>query len=169
MSQQPVINGLEFARHGEAISGTIPLVELPRVRELVADGTGEIHYRISGKLSDDGKAFLHINVDGRLPLVCQRCLKGMEYPLELDAELELVADEAELEARAEDPDAVDAVVTDKKMEVVSLVEEEILLEIPLSPKHGEGGCALPGPSTGEGKENAFSVLAALKQRNTNEE
>lgn len=169
MSQQPVINGLEFARRGEAISGSIPLVELPRVQELVADGTGEIHYRISGKLNDDGKAFLHIIVEGSLPLICQRCLKGMDYPLEIDAELELIADEAELDSRAEDPEAADAVVTDKKMEVVSLVEEEILLEIPLSPKHSEGGCVLPGSSGKDGKENPFGVLATLKQRNTNEE
>jgi uncharacterized protein len=165
MSQQPVINGLEFARHGETCSGTIPFGELARVRGLLSGGAGAVRYRVSGRLSEDGKAFLHIAVDGRLPLTCQRCLVEMEYPLAIDAEVELVADEAALEARAED--AADAVVAGKKMEVASLVEEEILLGIPLSPRHDEGACASPVSSGTGGAENAFGALAALKQREMN--
>jgi len=163
MSEQPAINGLEFARKGGTLSGEVPVAALHRVSGLLSSSDGKVHYELSGLINEAGKPMLHIKLEGRIRMTCQRCLGEMEYPLATDAELELVADESDLKPVEEETESVDTVVADKEMDVVSLVEEEILLEIPMSPKHPEGECSEAGQVPAQPKSNPFSALAALKK------
>lgn len=164
MSEQPVINGLEFAQRGEALRGSIPVAELQRVCDVLPSRDGEVHYELSGRINEAGKPMLKLKLDGRFRVVCQRCLEEMDYPLVLETELELVADESDLKPIEEEGESVDMVVADKEMDVASLVEEEILLGIPMSPKHPEGQCGATAAAPVEPKSNAFSALAALKKQ-----
>lgn len=164
MSEQPAINGLEFARKGEKLSGDVPVAALRRVSGLLSSRDGAVHYELSGLVNEAGKPVLQLKLQGRLRVVCQRCLGEMEYPLATDTELELVADEGGLKPLEEEAESVDTVVADKEMDVVSLVEEEILLEIPMSPKHPEGECGEAGHVPAQPKSNPFSALAALKKQ-----
>jgi uncharacterized protein len=163
MSEQPVINSLEFARKGGTLRGKVSVAALPRVSGLLSSRDGEVHYELSGRINEAGKPVLQIKLQGSLRMVCQRCLEEMEYPLATETELELVADENGLKPVEEESEAVDTIVADKEMDVVSLVEEDILLEMPMSPKHPEGGCGDAGKVPAQPKSNAFSALAALKK------
>lgn len=164
MSEQPVINGLEFAQRGEALRGSVPVAELQRVCDLLSSNAGEVHYELSGRINEADKPMLKIKVDGQFRVICQRCLGEMEYPLALENELELVADESSLKPLEEEGESADMVVADKEMDVVSLVEEEILLGIPMSPKHPEGQCGTAAAVPDEPKANPFAALAALKKQ-----
>jgi len=164
MSEQPVINGLEFSQRGEALRGEVPVFELQRVCDLLSSGEGVVHYELSGRINEAGKPVLKVKLDGRFRMVCQRCLEEMDYPLALATELELVADESSLTPIEEEGESADMVVADKEMDVVSLVEEELLLGIPMSPKHPEGQCGTAAAAPEEPKNNAFGALAALKKQ-----
>jgi uncharacterized protein len=83
---------------------------------------------------------------------CQRCLAPLVVPLVVDAELEL-ADSAGEIATAEDD--IDRVVASPAMPLAQLVEDELLLALPMVPRHE--ACEPPG----EGYDAGASPFAAL--------
>ena len=91
-------------------------------------------------------------------LKCQRCLGDVDFPLLLDAHLEFAASEAEILAADDD---VDRVVAGRDMNVAALVEEEVILALPMVPKH-ERCQAAAGAEAGTAP-SAFQALAALKK------
>ena len=81
-----------------------------------------------------------LRIDARLWLTCQRCLERFPERFELSNVLSVARDEAELERwESEDP-LVDALVAEAPLDVASLVEDEIILSLPVSPRHEDGRC-----------------------------
>jgi uncharacterized protein len=101
-----------------------------------------------------------------LQIRCQRCLGALAYPVDLDSELELVEDEQVLPAVVSEDDLTDAIKVDPNMDVLALVEDEVLLDLPMAPMHMPGGCKSGGnfDQAKTDKQNAFSALAALKTK-----
>ncbi|HQT26335.1 MAG TPA: DUF177 domain-containing protein [Burkholderiales bacterium] len=154
MSEQTVIDGFEFARLGKSLHGKMEVSRFERLADSLYSNSGQVDYAISGEIGDEGKHLLHIAITGMLHLRCQRCLGDIEYPLDLNASLMLLKDESDLVSiEDEDPD-VDGVVVKDKMEILSMIEDEILLDLPFSPKHE--AC--------EGKVERESPFSVLKGR-----
>ncbi|MEW6313278.1 MAG: YceD family protein [Pseudomonadota bacterium] len=162
MSSQTVIDGLEFARNGEALRGKIAVADMARLGEALFDDAGEVEYRLDGELNADGKPLLHLSVTGDLHLACQRCLGLLPYQLDIGHDLILASSEAELEELSDDTDEADAILGSRAMDVVALVEDEIILSLPLAAKHEEGKCDTQGKGEA-GKALPFTALAALKK------
>jgi uncharacterized protein len=158
MSPGRVIDGLQFARAGADIEGTLGPDELPRLADSGC-GVDEIAYRIEGGINGDGKPSLGIRASGMLGLVCQRCLGPLEFPVEVDVELELSESPAEIENAGDD---VDRVLATHDMDVAALVEDELILALPFSPKH-EACEMAEGADRGE-RVSPFGVLEQLKRR-----
>jgi uncharacterized protein len=81
-------------------------------------------------------------------------------PLRFEARLELAASEAELLAADDD---VDRMVAGREMNVAVLVEDEVILALPMVPKHAQ--CRAAAETKGGAKPSAFQALAALKKLN----
>ena len=135
MSEQTAIDGFEFARANRTLGGELEISRLSRLDDLLYSNSGLIDYALSGEVDEEGHFLLHLAISGVLHLKCQRCLGEVEYPLELKASLMLVRDESDLvDLEDEDPD-VDSIVVKDKMEVLTMIEDEILLDLPFSPRH----------------------------------
>jgi uncharacterized protein len=106
---------------------------------------------------------LQILVQGLINLRCQRCLGKYAHALELQADLLLAQDENEL-ARLDEDESVDCILATANMDVLALIEDEIILSLPLSPRHGESECAIDKPDSDDAAEERplFAALAALK-------
>ena len=78
----------------------------------------------------------------------------------------LVPDELQLEASDNEMD-VDAIVADPKMDVLALVEDEVLLALPLAPMHPPSECEVKQSveRSGSATSGTFAALAALKASN----
>ena len=161
MSQQIVIDSLSFAREGKALQGELPVAGLKRLHDLLAEIAGVVAYRLSGRMSRQGKPQLLLEVVGAVPVVCQRCLGRFDYPLSIVSTLELIADEAGLTQDELEDDTRDYLVAQKEMDVAALVEDEIILALPPAPRHDD--CALPDSNTRGTKVSPFAALAALKK------
>jgi uncharacterized protein len=77
-------------------------------------------------------------------MVCQRCLKPVDIAVESDRVLYLANSEAEaerLEAALADDD-IDVMVAGKSLDLAGVIEDEVLLSLPLVPMHDV--CAAPG-------------------------
>ncbi len=165
MSEQVTIDSLEFARQGRCLQGEIAVAGLDSLREHLHASAGTLQYTLIGMLGGNGKPRLVLSVNGELTLVCQRCLGPLAFPLAIEATLEPVkGGDSFLPLEGED-DLIDIVPADAAMDVQALVEEEVLLSLPIAPVHDLAECAAAERlrKLAPGKSNPFEVLAALKK------
>jgi uncharacterized protein len=165
MSGRPVVDSVEFARLASTLKGEVPVAELARLHDMLAQRSGALSYVLSGSFGADGRPHLFLKVSGRLSLTCQRCLGSVEQPLESRHEFVLLRPGEPDTDIADEPETVEHVPADPRLDVVWLVEEEALLQLPMAPMHAEGSCNLAGSGdAGPGKDSPFAALAALKTR-----
>ena len=139
MSAPATLDSLRFAQSGGSLEGVFRADELPRLRGNLTSDDVAVQYRISGAV-EAGRPVLRLDLEVRVWLVCQRCLELYPEHMELRSVLPIARDEAELARwESEDP-LVDALVAEARMDVATLVEDEILLSLPVAPRHPEGEC-----------------------------
>lgn len=140
---QATFDNLQLARSGGVREADVALAALPRLEAELAEREGSVHYRIEG-FTEAGRPALRLTVAGILPLRCQRCMQPFPWPLAGESRVLVARDEAELErweSRCEGDHALlDAVLAEPRVDVLQFVEDEILLSLPVSPRHPEG-CA----------------------------
>lgn len=156
MSRAGTIDGLKFARERGALSGQLALAALPRLAASGCSG-GLVEYRIEGAENAAGRPCLRIAARGSLEFECQRCMRPLAMPVEVAAELEL-AESREAAEAAEDE--VDRVVASRSMDVAALVEDELLLALPMVPMHEQ--CGFPAKDDGA-KASPFAALEKLRR------
>jgi len=156
MSQPGVIDGLQFARGALEQRGFLGKEHLPRLAQMQCSTDG-LEYSLRGGLTDSGKPFLRISVSGAMRLVCQRCLGTFVFPLALDVELQITESLSEIEAADDD---VDRVLASRSTDVGRLIEDEVILALPMVPRHER---CVAGSAEAPAKISPFRVLAALKR------
>jgi len=159
MSQQPYIDGFEFAAAGGTRAGRWPLRDLPRLQSSLTQVDGALDYELHGTHDAMGRRAIQLKLHGVLRLSCQRCLEAMDFPLDVDAMLVLASSEAEIDADADDPTAPDRVLASREMPVRELIEEEVLLSIPFAPRHEH--CGTRHDAHGEQRQSPFAGLSAM--------
>lgn len=165
MSAPAVIDSLEFVRNGGEIHETVPVAEFGRLHDLLYDGAGEIAYTLRGGHDERQRPRLRLSVSGSVRLRCQRCLNALPLPLTLSANLLLVQPGTMDASEDEDPLAPDSIEASPSLDVRGLVEDEIILSLPFSPRHAEEACRAPADEAGRPatKESPFAKLASLKK------
>jgi uncharacterized protein len=149
----------------------IPLAELPRLRAQLAQDQGSASGRVCFERVQ-GTPVAELSVSARVTLACQRCLVPADYMLDCDGRVAMVADGLEAE-RA--PAGLETILApERRMSVRDLVEEELLLALPLVPLHEGPHCASAdarpsGAATGEPRgaeqrQRPFERLGELLKR-----
>jgi uncharacterized protein len=168
MYARPFIDSLDFAKNGKHLSGELPVAELPRLLDMLETPQGVLHYTLQGGVDKQGIPFLDVGVTGLCRLRCQRCLNGMDYPVRLDTRL-LLRDQAGLDALDDDAaggseEEFDSILADTHLNVLDMLEEEILLSLPIAPKHELGACQATDDKNAQRDERSpFALLAQLKR------
>jgi uncharacterized protein len=165
MSAPAVIDTLEFARAEQQLTGNLPVVSLSRLDDVLHDREGTLRYEVRGGRDERMRPQLRLRISGRLHLQCQRCLELLDFPLDVISRL-LVAREGEALEGIDDPHAPDAIEAQPELDVASLIEDEVLLALPLAPRHAPGECASKLDTQGDeadDERSAFAKLAALKR------
>jgi uncharacterized protein len=139
MWQAGVIDGLQFARAALEQRGLLGVEQLPRLAQMQCS-TGSLEYHLRGGRASNDKPCLRISVRGSMDLVCQRCLGPLPVPIAVDVELQLAESLSEI---SEADDNVERVLSSRHMDVGQLVEDEVILVLPMVPRHE--ACAVRGP------------------------
>jgi uncharacterized protein len=165
MSAPAVIDALEFARSAQESSGSVPVSALQRLDDLLSDSAGSLSYTIRGARDERNRPLLELKIAGTLHLQCQRCLGRFEYPVDIANRLLVLVPGVQPEDDLQDPEAPDTIDADPELDVVALVEDEVLLSLPLAPRHPDEACESRFDT--QFKESAahpaFDKLAALKR------
>lgn len=163
MPHQPAIDGLEFAKSGLKLQGAWAIAGLLRLGDALRANDGTLHYELQGLPQEQGYPALRLRVDGTLQLVCQRCLGALEFPLHIDVSLQLAATQAEVDAEPLEADGPERIVAGREMQVRDLVEDEVLLAIPLAPRHK--ACEGRQAQAGRVERSPFAGLRGLVDGN----
>jgi uncharacterized protein len=162
MHARPFIDSLDFARNGQQMSGELPIVEMLRLTDVLSSPQGMLSYTVQGGVDRQEISWLDVSVAGICQLRCQRCLSDMAYEIQLDAHL-LLRDQAGLDALSDDEEEFDSVLAEERLDLLNLLEEEILLNLPFAPKHEQGDCqATSSDNSLKDVTHPFAALAKLK-------
>ena len=131
MSQAEVIDGLQFARAALETRGVVGMERLPRLAQLECSTEG-LEYHLRGGRAGNGKPCLRLSVRGSVKQPCQRCLDPIQIPIAIDAELQLAENLREI---SEADDEIDRVLASRHMDIAWLVEDEVILALPMAPRH----------------------------------
>ena len=162
----------ELLIHPERISAK-PIVfeatatadDLPRLAGTLADGPSELRFRVAAVLDSRRRKVVSCIIDGFVFLTCQSTLEAFRQPISVDERLVLVDHESELPPIEEESDAEDYLVAGEPIRVLDLVEDAVLLAIPMVPrKPGLDEPRAPDQAEDERGESPFAALASLKKR-----
>lgn len=164
-SSGPTFDAFRLAARGESLEGKATMDDLPRLAESVLE-PADVHYRIDGRIDDDGQPGALMRLSARLALRCERCNEPVRFTLERTVPFRFAADEQELSALPIEDDELEAVVGSAAMALHPWIEDEAILSLPLVPRHAD--CAVPGaPASAEtaddARPNPFAALARLKR------
>ncbi|MGH8751961.1 MAG: YceD family protein [Burkholderiales bacterium] len=163
MLEQVAVDSLAFARGAQALRGKIAVADLPRLHDYLYSTAGSLEYELQGAVNSHGKPQLHLAVQGSISLKCQRCMKELAWSVNQIRDLLLIESAGDFPEIGQEDPAVDCIPAQSKLDVLALLEEEIILGLPLSPRHDTAACRIneeyAGSSSGK---TAFAALAALK-------
>lgn len=166
-----------FAMAGQSLQSETPLANFQRLSEEAFQdgGAGEaVKWQFEGEMRADGRGksvpWLHLGAFAVVPLKCQRCLGPVQETLEVDRWYRFVEDEATAEQEDEDSEE-DVLALEPRPDMLQLVEDELLMAMPLVPMHDTCPVAVPMQAGdiespgGEGalRESPFAQLAKLKK------
>ncbi|MEY4592613.1 MAG: hypothetical protein RIR18_1508 [Pseudomonadota bacterium] len=160
MSQQTVIDCQKFVLERKPLEGTLAVSTLKRLHDQLSKIDGDIHFELSGWRGDKGQICLSLQVKGVLHLVCQRCLEGFPFELDIDSQLEMLPEGEDLTQDELENDSKDYLPLEKTLGVSDLVEDEVILALPVAARHTQ--CELLGRAEAGGPVSPFAALVSIK-------
>ena len=143
--------------------GTFAPADLERLEDSLADDRGELHYRITAQLDPQRRKVVSCIIKGFVFLTCQTSLDAFRHDLSISERLILVDNEEQLPSIEEESDSEDYVVADEPPDIRDLVEDAVLLALPMIPRKPGLEEARGEPSGAEEKASPFAALASLKR------
>ena len=162
-------------------SGFLGITAHSRVAQEVSkieSGDG-FHWKIDTYFEEAHGELTHQIVDlelnGRLHVVCQRCLESCTLDLAEKRQFMMVTTEAQADEYPIENDQLEPLVISQQFDLLSTIEDEILLSLPLIPKHPKGTCQAHASFFGElggmaveserleNPENPFNILKNMKK------
>lgn len=163
----------KFARQARHLKGFLSLGDMKRLQEALASSNGQIDVDLKFGRDEGGTHFAVGSLHATVEMVCQRCMAAM--PVEFSAEVRLgfctSADKAE-----RIPDSYEScVVEEEPVALVELIEDELILALPLVASHPEQSCQpwleknkaeleVVERKIAKERKNPFAALEGFKQQ-----
>lgn len=177
MSHRPVdpraLHVRAFCNDGQSLGGDWPLSTLVRLGDGLfgtAEPSAAVQWSVAGSLvpvaAGEPELWLQLQARASVPLQCQRCLQQVQLDVSVDRRFRFVRSEEEAE-RLDEISEDDVLVLSPRLDLLDLLEDELILALPLVPKH-EGPCPAPLPvpvddlDNESAAPNPFAALAALR-------
>jgi uncharacterized protein len=145
--------------------GRVPLAAMTRLRDSLVDAEGEVRYTLAFDTDALRVPYVELRVEVELPLGCQRSLRRFLFPVRLVQRLGLIRDEADEAALPPDYEAL-LVADDGMLRPVELVEDELILALPVVPVSPEAEAVERdfAPTAEEtAQANPFAALSGWKK------
>lgn len=166
------------ARSRASWTGRVPLSAMPRLCASLTDGPADrdalLAYACRGFTDDQGRPALELRLDAVLPVRCDRCGRKLALALEAERAFYFVDTQAQLAAIPIDDTPEEALLGSPQFDLAGLIEDEAILQLPISPRHadcdpavdGAGAVAMhrPDAPAADERTHPFAGLAALRDQ-----
>jgi len=129
-----------FAEANATLSDESALAAFPRLAaEAVAPGDADaVRWSATGEERQDAAGasvpWLHLSAQAAITLTCQRCLAPVVEHLEADRWFRFVANE-DVAAVEDELAEEDVLAVSREFDLTALIEDELLMDIPITPRH----------------------------------
>ncbi len=163
MSNPHLIHPDRLTPAGTVFEGALKPGDLPRLAPELANPEGELRYRLTARLDAQQRRVVSCIIDGFVFLTCQKSMDVFRHEIATRDRLVLVGSEEELPPIEGESDEEDFVVATDPLDPVGLVEDAVLLSLPMVPrKPGAGSSGDEEEEARSGKPSPFAALAGLK-------
>lgn len=163
-SWSSIIDPIQLADKGARLEGELPVKGLARLAGMCADDAGAVRIDLRfERTPSDGLRVMHGSISACVYLTCQRCMERLALELNSEPRV-LLLRPGEREDLLE---AEEAMVVEQPLPLGTMIEEELLLEMPMVPMHPADRCPAGHLTSQESRaapNNPFSVLEKLKRR-----
>ncbi|MEE2001585.1 23S rRNA accumulation protein YceD [Alkalimonas sp. MEB108] len=165
------LDPVRAAQKRSSYDGIVPLKNLSRLSEQLLDTSGEVTVRIDCDIDEQKLVVLSGEAHCDVQLSCERCQQPMN--LSLHCQFAFTPVRSDNTALDHIPERYDVVVPDEHGEVnlQQMVEDELILTLPMYPVHDESFCSASDQLNSFGvvidepeKPNPFAVLQELKKK-----
>jgi uncharacterized protein len=164
---------LACCRNGATLQGEWPQAGMARLAASLhgaAPGAATVRWTATGSLrpvaGGEAEVWLHLCAATVVSLTCQRCLQPQDEALQIDRRFRFVRGEDEA-ARLDEMSEDDVLELPPRLDLHALVEDELILALPLVPRHERCPAPLPLRADDGAEEPApkpFAALEALRRR-----
>ena len=156
------IDPWRMAAEQRSIEGEFLQSALPRLSAIVEYPQGMVKLRLSARRDSTDRTLLCGAASTQVVLRCQRCLQPMTVSLIGEFSLAAVRTEQEFEQLPRDLDPL--LLEDGEIALEQLIEDELLLLLPIIPRHAEHDCSSSWSNTpGQSVEDAVKPFAVLSE------
>lgn len=162
-----IIEPLKLVEQRVDLQGVIELSQLKQLQGVMIDVAGEVQVSLQFAKDEEGIRTITGTVITDILMECQRCLRPVRVHIEGNVNLGIVLGE---ESARNLPSYYDPLLLDgQHLELISIVEEELILSLPLIASHPANECSIDSEYRSRQAENAparpnpFDVLAELKK------
>lgn len=169
MSLKLIPEHIDPFRHAEqslSLSGIVKIQDMQRLSTIVAEhDDSEVQVDLHFGIDEQKVPFLKGSLKTQLKLQCQRCMEPFVYEIITDFVLGIVNTLDEANALPEYYEPV--LAKEGSLALRELIEDEIILNLPIIPRHEPADCEITLPLAESESEhvkgkNPFHVLASLK-------
>ena len=164
----PHVDPRKLADRGVSLEGTLQLADLERLCDPLSDNVGTVQAKFDFERDEQKAVVIHTDLSVEVKMVCQRCLELVTLPIHSETTYAVVKEGANTQSLPKGYDVLELGVD--PLDLQALVEEELLLALPIVPAHHPEECQQPAgadepePSKDEvTRSNPFSVVAQLKR------
>lgn len=165
-----MVDPVHLAVTGRRVSGVLQPAQMERLLSLLSSDNGEVRVEMEFGIDEQGTRFATGHIDAEVEVVCQRCLEPVGLEVSTDFKLGIVTTDAAAENLSSDYEPL--LVENTPMALSDIIEDELILSIPVVAMHAEGDCSaevqevMTGSEeikeTVEEKKSPFAVLKDLK-------
>ena len=156
-----------FAEQNLTLEGNVRLADMARLNSTLNAPEDVVAVRLTFGVDEQGTTFIKGHLDTTLVVECQRCMEPFRYEIISDFAVGIVTSLDEVNTLPENYEP--ALAQDGKLALRELIEDELILNLPIIPKHEPEDCnvklPLKDPEWEKGKgDNPFQVLESLKHK-----
>jgi uncharacterized protein len=194
MNRNPVLPSLALPTEPKALrsvdllvsqtysgQGFLALDALPRVALEAATCAADdgfawaVNTFFDGVAGGEPRLKMNLSLKGQLHLICQRCMQPCLIQIDESRQFVFLANEALADAFPMEDDALEPLVLSSQFNLLGTIEDEVLLSLPLIPKHPEGVCEPASLESGtddsmnqdetlKKPDNPFNILKNMKKK-----
>jgi len=164
--QLPVlIDPIRLADEGTRLRGVLPVINMVRLQELTLLANQPVAVELEFERTAQGMRRMRGTLRTQVEMTCRRCLKPLKF--EIVAQPHCIV----LQSGETEPEEGESLIVEGPLALIELVEDELLLAMPMIPGHAEGECEMAfSKTTGmksvtDNKPNPFADLRGLKGKN----